>query len=86
MSYSSPASVLFTLFFSVRFDFQLAQDTVSDPGVCVADIKAELYLYSVLRHWQSPALPEGKEHMPEFRYYYLGCLNVKVLSWVKTYH
>lgn len=50
MSYSSPASVLFTLFFSVRFDFQLAQDTVSDPGVCVADIKAELYLYSVLRH------------------------------------
>lgn len=34
----------------VRFLFQLAQDTVSDPGVCVADIKAKLYLYSVLRH------------------------------------
>lgn len=30
--------------------FQLAQDTVSDPGVCVADIKAKLYLYFVLRH------------------------------------
>lgn len=37
------------LFFSVRFGFQLAQDTVSDSGVCVADIKAKLYRYSVLR-------------------------------------
>lgn len=49
--YSSPASVLFSLsFFSVQFAFQLAQDTVSDPGVCVAHIKAKLYRYSVLRH------------------------------------
>lgn len=35
-------------------------DTVSDPGVCVADIKAQLYLYLVLRRWQSSALPKGK--------------------------
>ena len=62
---SSPASVLFILFSSVCFAFQLAQDTVSDPGVCVADIEAKLYLNSVLRHWQSPTLPEGKEQMME---------------------
>lgn len=69
--------LLFSLLSSSRylFAFQLAQDTVSDPGVCVADIKAKLYLYPVLRHWQSPALPEGKEQMSEPWYYRCGRLN-----------
>ena len=40
--------------------FLSTTDSVSDPGVCVADLEAKLYLFSVLRHWQSPALPEGK--------------------------
>lgn len=76
LPYSSPASFLFTLsFFSACFAFKLAQDTVSDPGVCVADIKAKLYLYSVLRHWQSPALPEGKELLADFWYYCCSSLN-----------
>ena len=26
------------------------KDTVSDSGVCVADLEAKLYLFSVLRH------------------------------------
>lgn len=30
--------------------FVLCQDTVSDPGVRVADIQAKFYFYSVLRH------------------------------------
>lgn len=43
--------VLFVLFcFFFCFASQLAQDTVSDPGVCVADIKTKLYLDSLLRH------------------------------------
>lgn len=58
-SLTSSASVLFP-FFPVCFVLQLPQDPVSDPGVCVADIKAKLYLYFVLRHRQSPPLPEGK--------------------------
>lgn len=58
-SLTSSASVLFP-FFLACFVLQLPQDPVSDPGVCVADIKAKLYLYFVLRHRQSPPLPEGK--------------------------
>lgn len=63
-SLTSSASVLFP-FLPVFFVLQLPQDPVSDPGVCVADIKAKLYLYFVLRHRQSPPLPEGKSRSSE---------------------
>lgn len=43
-------TVQVTVFFS---------DSISDPGVCVADYKTKLYLDAVLRHWQSVALSEG---------------------------
>lgn len=53
--------------------FVLSQDTVSDPGVCVADIEAQLHLYFVLRHRQSSPLSEGEGGSRRAFFFFVTC-------------